>query len=199
VGVMQAKNLLLIVILILGLSLAVIYFKFMPTIPQTENLPECFIDADTMFNVCYYDSKEDKTLSYGETPKLPQDVSISYSLKANTEFFHLLNISSFVLPSSYHICTNSIRLINSSEDRLDADLVAYDPSTNTEFACVSQLYNDSNHVAFDSGILPCMQDQFPIVEVYIFPASFVGKTITNFKNNINISERIFAAYGVTEC
>jgi len=185
-----------------ALSFSVIYFYTKPSnnVNQLQlNYSECAFNPETKFNLCFHDSKSDKFFSYGEVSSLYSLKEISYSLKGNEDISYLLNLSSFTLPSSYRICVNGLMLTNSSENKGDADLYQYDPLTNTEFVCVSKLYTTSNHDVSNSGALPCMQGQFPIVEVYIFPASFNGTAITDFKNNINLAEKIFAAYGETTC
>jgi hypothetical protein len=185
-----------------ALSFSVIYFYTKPSsnVNQLQlNYSECAFNPETKFDLCFYDAKTDKFLSYGEIQSSNSLRAISYSLNANTNIQYWLNLSTFSLPNSYRICANGIKLENNSTQIGDVDLYEYNSTTNTEFACVSKLFIGSKHAVSYSGALPCMQSEFPLLELYIFPSTFNGTTITDFKNNVNISEKVFSAYGVTAC
>ena len=198
---MNKKILLLGLILVFVLIVGILYF----TLPK--KVFECVFDEQTEFNLCYYDAKTGKMVPYTmkdvsifySNENLLSNVSMVYDLKAGDYITYLLNISRFNLPDSYYLCVNGIKPINSSEYVGDLKLFDYDSNTNIQFACISQPYTTSNHIISGSGILPCMPEEVTFLEVYIFPDNFTGTSINEFKNNINLSQKIFAVYGEIIC
>jgi hypothetical protein len=197
------KNIVICLLIIVVVISAITYYFFWPisstgpTGRKTYFSP-CVHTSETGFLICYEDSALNEMTALGSVNDLSIN-SVSYDLLANDYIEYLLNLSSLNLPSSYRVCVNSVKLISPDENTGDASMHQYDSTTNTEFVCVSKIYTGSNHFIYHAGTLPCMQSQFPIVEAFIFPATFNGTTITDFKNNINLAEKIFSAYGETQC
>jgi len=193
---------LIVIIILLVFGGLFIYFKNKPISQIQTNDINCFLAPATRFNLCYYDSQTGKilTLLPYSTANVTNTYYLLYQLQGNSNISYAANLSNFNLPDSYHICIRTINLASISNYKGDLNLEDYDSNSNTYFSCVSKLYTKAeNHFASDSGILPCMSDQFPVVEVYLYPANFTGTTINDFERNVNTSQMILGVYGETTC
>ena len=165
-----------------------------------KSLPsDCILNPNTQFNFCFFDSYSKDIISNGPLTNLTTYTSITYTVDAGTFITFKLNLSSFHLSSSYKLCTNGLQLNETQAYTGDLNLYDYNADANTGFSCTGNVINFSNHAITGYGVVPCMQNQFPFLEVYIFPSNFTGTTVKDFENNISIAQRIFAVNGETRC
>jgi len=194
------KRIILIALIVLVAGIGIyIYFLNSQNEQLNQSYTPCIVGSKTEFVLCSYNSYLNQNQMRGVIYNTTLIGVSKYYLNAYEYVQYWLNLSSFTLPSSYHLCVNVTKLDNSTENGGDLDLSEYNPVANTHFSCVSKIYTDSNHTFSNSGILPCMANEFPLVELYVFPSNFTADSITDFENNINTSQKIFAAYGVTAC
>ena len=179
-----------IIVLAIVAFVAYSYFQFV------AKYPHCQINSNVNFDICTRSSRVNRLYSISKIKNPYNDYSTTINLVPKQSIAYKLNFSAFILPDSYRACFRGISL---SAKTNQTGLYNYDPSTGIQIRCVAQVWTSSNHYVSDQLVFPCLNKQFPILEVYIFPSSFTGTTIYDFMNNLNVSEKIFSLQGDMKC